>query len=117
MRELQQVSPARSMNTGPAAESTWPRSLHVGNIANVAYGYAKTLEPHGAPVRLICHDLTHLMSQPEWDDLDLDPKDFPDEMRFDINSADFGDYRRPSWFTSEKLWGNSGDSRPLPVRL
>ena len=40
----------------------WPRSLHVGNVANVAYGYAKILTTCGASVKLICHDVTHLMS-------------------------------------------------------
>ena len=71
----------------------WPRSLHVGNVANVAYGYAKILARHGAPVELICHDIHHLMSQPEWDDLALDPKDFPDENDFRASTADLGDYR------------------------
>ena len=81
----------------------WPRSLHVGNVANVAYGYAKILTTCGASVKLICHDVTHLMSQPEWDDLALNPADFPNENRFDLNTADFGDYRRPAWFLSETL--------------
>ena len=81
----------------------WLRSLHVGNVANVAYGYAKILSKYGASVKLICHDVTHLMSQPEWDDLLLDPDDFPDENRFDLNTADFGGYQRPGWFLSETL--------------
>jgi len=81
----------------------WPRSLHVGNVANVAYGYAKILTRRGAQLELICHDITHLMSQPEWDDLALDPRDFPDEGDFSVNTADFGDYRRPPWFRSAKL--------------
>jgi glycosyltransferase involved in cell wall biosynthesis len=87
----------------PEATLSGLRSLHVGNVANVAYGYAKILAGRGSPVRVICHDVTHLMSQPEWDDLELDPRDFPDETRFDINTADFGGYRRPAWFTSESL--------------
>jgi len=87
----------------PAPAASALRSLHVGNVANVAYGYAKILAGRGSPVRVICHDVTHLMSQPEWDDLELEPGDFPDETRFDINTADFGGYRRPAWFTSESL--------------
>lgn len=83
--------------------SAWPRSLHVGNVANVAYGYAKILTRRGAQLELICHDITHLMSQPEWDDLELDPKDFPDEGDFGVNTADLGDYRRPPWFRSARL--------------
>jgi len=88
--------------------STWPRSLHVGNVANVAYGYAKILARRGAPVELICSDITHLMSQPEWDDLALDPQDFPDEGDFGTNTADLGDYRRPAWFKGETLAGTRG---------
>src|SRR5438874_713527 len=67
------------------SSATWSRSIHVGNVANVAYGYAKILIRRGAPLELICHDINHLMSQPEWDDLALDPKDFPDENDFRIN--------------------------------
>src|SRR5438105_9891716 len=82
-----------------------PRSLHVGNVANVAYGYAKTLTRRGAQVKVICHDVTHLMSQPEWDDLVLDPEDFPEEGNFNANTADLGGYQRPSWFISESIEG------------
>lgn len=74
------------------------RSLHIGNLANVAYGYCKILDQAGAEVSLRCHDLRHLMSQPEWDDLELRAEDFPDEWDFYRNTADFGDYRRPSWY-------------------
>lgn len=88
--------------------STWPRSLHVGNVANVAYGYAKILARRGAPVELICADITHLMSQPEWDDVALDPQDFPDEGDFRNNTADLGEYRRPEWFKGATLAGKRG---------
>ena len=37
----------------PSGSPTWPRSLHVGNVANVAYGYAKILARRDAPVELI----------------------------------------------------------------
>ncbi|MFO1059710.1 MAG: glycosyltransferase [Dongiaceae bacterium] len=89
----------------------WPRSLHVGNVANVAYGYAKILARHGAPVELICHDINHLMSQPEWDDLALDPKDFPDENDFRASTADLGDYRRPAWLKTATLDGRAAGLR------
>jgi glycosyltransferase involved in cell wall biosynthesis len=101
----------------PTPTQSWPRSLHVGNVANVAYGYAKILAARSAPVQVICHDVTHLMSQPEWNDLELDPKDFPDENRFDINTADFGDYRRPPWFRSEMLRVGPPGSRSALIRL
>jgi glycosyltransferase involved in cell wall biosynthesis len=90
--------------------STWPRSLHVGNVANVAYGYAKILDRRGAPVELICSDITHLMSQPEWDDLALDPKDFPDEGNFGNNTADLGGHRRPAWFKGETVAGTRANA-------
>ncbi len=76
------------------------RTLHVCNLANVAYGYCKILDEAGYPVALRCHDLNHLMSQPEWDDLELRASDFPDEDDFHDNTADFGDYSRPDWFLS-----------------
>jgi len=79
------------------------KTLHCCNIANVAYGYCKILEGFGHDVKLCCHDATHLMSQPEWDDLELDPDDFPEEDNFYNNHADFGAYRRPDWFVSDSL--------------
>lgn len=74
------------------------KSLHLCNVANVAYGYCKILNQFNEPAELRCHDLLHVMSQPEWDDLELDSRDFPEENDFTINKADFGNYRRPSWF-------------------
>lgn len=79
------------------------KSLHVCNLANVAYGYGKILREGGYPVDVRCHDLKHLMSQPEWDDLELNSANFPDEDDFFNNTADFGDYRRPDWFRAEDL--------------
>ena len=79
------------------------KSLHVCNIANVAYGYCKMLVEQGHSVDLRCHDMKHLMSQPEWDDLELDSSDFPNENNFYLNSADFGEYQRPEWYLSQDL--------------
>src|SRR5437016_5727169 len=87
----------------PGDPRTWPRSLHVGNVANVAYGYAKALVRRGARARVLCGNITHLMSQPEWEDLALYPKDFPDENDFTRNTADFGNYHRPDWFITDTL--------------
>jgi glycosyltransferase involved in cell wall biosynthesis len=61
---------------------TTPSSLHICNLANVAYGNCKILKEAGSQVRLICHDIDHVMSQPEWDDQDLGLDDFPDENNF-----------------------------------
>lgn len=77
-----------------------PRSLHICNLANVAYGFCKILRQAGEEVELRCHDPKHLMSQPEWDDLELKAEDFPDEWNFHDNTADFGGYRRPAWYRS-----------------
>lgn len=79
------------------------KTLHSCNIANVAYGYCKILGQYNHDVKLCCHDMKHLMSQPEWDDLELDPGDFPDEDDFYNNTADLGSYERPQWFVSESL--------------
>jgi len=74
-------------------------SLHVCNIANMAYGYAKMLNASGGAARVLCHDIKHVMSQPEWDDLELDPADFPDENNFfDNKSIHLRGYSRPDWF-------------------
>lgn len=73
------------------------KSLHVCNIANVAYGFCKILKDGGHGVRLICHDIDHLMSQPEWDDQDLDFNNFPDENNFFISHQSVT-LTRPSWY-------------------
>lgn len=78
------------------------RTLHINNIANMAYGNAKILRQYGFEATVICRDISHLMSQPEWDDLELDPAHFPDETNFYHNTADLSAYRRPDWFHSEK---------------
>jgi glycosyltransferase involved in cell wall biosynthesis len=105
------------------------RTLHVGNIANVAYGYAKMLFERGGQVQVICHDIKHLMSQPEWDDLALNPDDFLNENDFYDNTADLGLYCRPSWYCSGKVTDPYKDlgrtsagvlrlvSRCLPLRV
>jgi glycosyltransferase involved in cell wall biosynthesis len=79
------------------------KSLHVGNLANVAYGACKILKQAGHDLTLAAHDERHLMSQPEWDDLELQSSDFLDEFDFAVNTADFGNYRRPEWFLSGTL--------------
>lgn len=79
------------------------KSLHICNLANTAYGYCKILDEAGCSVDLRCHDIKHLMSQPEWDDLELDPADFPDENNFYDNTADFGSYQRPAWYQNADL--------------
>lgn len=93
------------------------RTLHVGNIANVAYGYAKILFEQGEQVQVICHDIKHLMSQPEWDDLALKPSDFLNENDFYDNTADLGDYARPCWYCSGKVTDPYKDLGRASARL
>lgn len=93
------------------------RSLHLCNIANVAYGYSKILRQAGHEADLRCHDLTHLMSQPEWDDLELDSEDFPDENDFTVNTADFGGYERPFWFQNAPIYPNQSFLKTTAKRV
>lgn len=69
----------------------------------MAYGYAKMLNRLRQPARVACHDMKHLMSQPEWDDLDLNPEDFPNEGNFFENTADLNGYKRPEWFVQDHI--------------
>ena len=48
------------------------KQLHLANIANVAYGYAKILREAGAAADVLCYDLTHILSLPEWADGDFE---------------------------------------------
>ena len=92
-------------------------TLHVSNVANVAYGFAKILNASQRASSVACHDITHLMSQPEWDDLPLNPEDFPDQWNFFENTADFGSYRRPSWFASDPVHDPYLDLSPVHARV
>lgn len=48
------------------------KQLHLSNIANVAYGYAKILRAAGHEADVLCYDLLHVLSLPEWMDGDFD---------------------------------------------
>lgn len=77
--------------------------LHIYNIANVAYGYCKILNEKAiGSATLVCHDTNHIMSQPEWDDQELDPRDFPDENNF-FASSKMICYTRPEWYIREDI--------------
>lgn len=51
------------------------KQLHLGNIANVAYGYSQILHQRGVDADVVCYDLDHPFSQPEWYDGDLSNDD------------------------------------------
>ncbi|MCK4890339.1 MAG: hypothetical protein KAS97_10440, partial [Candidatus Aminicenantes bacterium] len=99
------------------------RSLHIDNIANVAYANCKLLDQiDGNEVTLSYHNNTHLMSQPEWDDLEIDPENFPDENNFFNNSEDFSDYQLKNWINRDTLLTHNHPSfvslgRYLPLKL
>ena len=80
------------------------RSLHICNLANVAYGYCKILRQEDCIADLRCHHLLHVASQPEWDDLELCGEDFRDEYNFFNNTAKIENYRRPQWYLSSDLF-------------
>lgn len=82
-------------------------SLHIGNIANIAYATCKILDKYQHPVELICHDENHLMSQPEWNDLELDPEDFPNENNFFSNTSKIMDYKLPLWFKRSNVFSEN----------
>ena len=48
------------------------KQLHLANIANVAYGYAKILREAGSAADVLCYDLGHILSLPEWADGDFE---------------------------------------------
>jgi len=61
------------------------RQLHLGNIANVAYAYCKLLRAFDRDASVLCYDIDHVFSQPEWYDGDFDSADL-DESGFDSSS-------------------------------
>jgi len=85
------------------------KQLHLANIANVAYGYAKILREVGAAADVLCYDLTHILSLPMWVDGDFEisvadewhpPQDHPDLQRV----------RLPEWYRrirSRDYWVSS----------
>lgn len=78
------------------------RVLHIGNIANNAYLNAKILRRAGVECDVLCYDYYHVMSTPEWEELedvsyvgsDNDPK---------LKGAEFRKYHRPEWFVQGSL--------------
>lgn len=48
------------------------KQLHLANIANVAYSYARALRKAGRDADVLCYDLNHILSMPEWADGDFE---------------------------------------------
>jgi len=74
-----------------------PRVLHIGNIANNAYQNAKLLNRLGLDCDVICYNYYHIMSCPEWEDADFNPKGI-DQFRPEWSKVKLNGFERPEWF-------------------
>ena len=70
------------------------RVLHIGNVANNGYNNAKLLRRLGIEADAVC-DERHIISQPEWEEADVDaPSDHFESLR---ESAHAAGWERPAW--------------------
>jgi len=84
-------------------KSNASKTIHISNVANIAYGYCKILSQNNYPVELYSNNITHIMSQPAWDDYDLDPDLVHNEFDFYDNRIELKDYPHPPWYHSQQL--------------
>ncbi len=85
--------------------------LHLANIANVAYGYARALRQSGRQANVLCYDLTHVLSMPEWADGDFEI-DIEDEWAPPLDHPLLADARPPEWYSrirSKDFWVSQPD--------
>lgn len=75
--------------------------LHIGNIANNAYNISKALrDKAGIEADCFTDHYTHYISQPEWEDADLDaPPPCDDYTPVDWKSINLHGFQRPEWYT------------------
>jgi hypothetical protein len=73
------------------------RQLHFANIANVAYGYGKILRSTGVEADVLCYDLSHILSLPEWVEGDFDIQ-VGDEWHPDLNRREIAAIDIPQWY-------------------
>jgi hypothetical protein len=78
------------------------RVLFVGNIANNAYLNAKFLREAGVDVDVISYDYYHIMSCPEWEELEIN-HDYKDDYFPVFDKRDTECYLRPAWFIQGAL--------------
>lgn len=74
------------------------RTLHLGNIANVAYGYARTLRQAGRAADVVCYDLTHVLSLPEWIEGDFSIR-VADEWAPPLDHPEVRRIKTPLWYS------------------
>jgi glycosyltransferase involved in cell wall biosynthesis len=79
-----------------------PRVLHISNVANNAYKNAGLFRSAGIEADVICNDLYHIMSCPEWEDADFDAA-FSNQFFPDWSQVDLKGYDRPRWFAQGPL--------------
>ena len=73
------------------------KQLHLANIANVAYGYGKILRGIGVAADVLCYDLTHVLSLPEWVEGEFEI-DVGDEWHPDLARPEVASVRLPTWY-------------------
>ena len=73
------------------------KQLHLGNIANVAYGYAKVLRQFGRDADVLCYDLADPISQPEWYEADVPSAD-PVRALVEAAAGSFPQPQPPDWY-------------------
>lgn len=78
------------------------RVLHIGNIANNAYLNAKFLRSVGVDAHVVSHDYQHVMSTPEWEEVELQHGHGDDYLPV-FSKQDLQGYNRPNWFINGPL--------------
>ncbi len=75
------------------------RVLHIGNIANNAYNIAKALrERTQIEADVFTHGYNRYISQPEWEDADIQPIRFSETESPDWSNVDLNGFERPEWY-------------------
>ena len=75
------------------------RVLHIGNIANNAYNIANGLRRYTSiEADVFTHGYKHYISQPEWEDADIDSIQFSETRPPDWTKVDLNEFMRPNWY-------------------
>ena len=78
------------------------RILHIGNIAGNAYNIAKALRQRSnIEADVFTHDYRYFISDPEWEDGDIEPVRFDDPSIPIWSEVDLKGFRRPEWYAEQ----------------
>ena len=78
------------------------RVLHIGNIASNAYHIAKALRQQtDIEADVYTHGYRYYLSQPEWEDADIEPRGFADPNVPDWSDVDLKGFVRPAWYAEQ----------------